>query len=485
VRHLTLLALAAAAPALGAQPSRTALEPGTLAITDVTVVPMTSDTALAGQTVIVRDGRITSIGPSARAVIPRGARRIDGRGRWLVPGFADMHVHLHSDDDAVADSVAPYELGVMLANGVTTARLMIGTPEHLVLRRELAAGRVRGPNLWVASPQFAGKPETNGKVVATPEQARAAVAEAKLAGYDFIKLTTDITRPVYEAIVDEARARRIGVVGHVDPQVGVDRAIEAGQQIEHLDNTFEAVRADSAPADIPVLSNYGIYRMSAWRALDHMDDRKVDALAGRIARAGVWTVPTLAVFNTAFAKGQTEAEVKARPDWAVSPPKWRDLYTRASTRYWSDSARMVRTDARRARFVAVRNRLVKAIVDSGGRVMTGSDTPEFFMTYGYTLHRELASLVEAGLTPYQALRAATANPAEYLGAERDWGTIATGRRADLVLLDGDPCASIANTSRIVGVSIGGRWLDGAEREHMIREAATRLASATSSADARP
>ena len=186
MRHASLLALLAPL-ALPAQASRTALTPGTLAIVDVTVIPMTRDTALDHHTVVVRDGRIVAVGPAARVAVPRGARRIDGRGRWLIPGLSDMHVHLHADD-AIPDSVASRELGVMLANGVTTARLMIGTPEHLMLRRDLLAGRVMGPQLWVASPQFTGRPADNARVVTTADAARAAVREVSEAGYDFIKL---------------------------------------------------------------------------------------------------------------------------------------------------------------------------------------------------------------------------------------------------------------------------------------------------------
>ena len=438
---------------------------------------MTRDTALARHTVLVRDGRIVAVGPVARVAVPRGARRIDGRGRWLVPGFADMHVHLHADDE-IPDSVAPRELGVMLANGVTVARLMIGTPEHLALARDIRAGRALGPQLWIASPQLTGRPEKNARVVTTPDEARAAVREVGDAGYDFVKLTTFISRPVYDAIVDEAARRRLRVVGHVDPQVGLARALEAGQQVEHLDGYFEAVVADTAHApsarERRVLSNYGVFRLDGWRMLDEMDDAEIARVAGATARAGVWSVPTLAVFNTAFAIGQTEAEARARPDWVLSPPAWRDLYLRANTRYWSDSAKLARTDARRRRYVEVRNGLVKAIADSGGRILAGSDTPEWLLTYGYTLHRELPALVDAGLTPWQALVAATRGPAEFLGAEREWGTIAPGRRADLVLLAGDPRASIGNTSRIAGVSIGGRWLADAERARLVRGAARAL-----------
>ncbi len=245
---LALIMLASAAPGeeLAAQGSRGALARGSFAITDVTVIPMTADTTLPASTVLVRDGRIAAVGSSWSVRIPSGARRIDGRGKYLIPGLADLHTHLYSDD-AVPDSVAPDELGVMVANGVTAIRLMIGTPEHLVLRRDIIAGRTLGPQLWVASPQFAGKKYDNGIVVTTPEEARAAVRRVKADGYDFVKLTLFITRPVYEAIVDEAKQAGIRVVGHVEADFGVARAIEAGQQIEHLDNYFESALADPAP----------------------------------------------------------------------------------------------------------------------------------------------------------------------------------------------------------------------------------------------
>src|SRR5581483_6566641 len=156
--------------------SRTALVPGSFAIRDVTVIPMAGKAVLRDANVLVRDGRIAAVGRADRVAVPEGTRTIDGRGKYLIPGLADMHVHLYSDDEA-PDSVAPDELGVMLANGVTTIRLMIGTPEHLALRREIEAGRVLGPQLWVASPQFTGRPDSNCRVVTTPDEATAAVKE--------------------------------------------------------------------------------------------------------------------------------------------------------------------------------------------------------------------------------------------------------------------------------------------------------------------
>lgn len=473
MRHSPLCALALtalAAPLLADQgkPSRTALTPGAFAITGVTVIPMTGDTTLRDATVVVRDGRIAEIGAARNVQVPSGARQVDGRGKYLIPGLADMHTHLYSDGD-IPDSVARYEVGVMVANGVTATRFMMGTREHFTLRREIEAGRVTGPQLWLASPQFTGKEDVNSRVVTSPEDARRAVKEMADLGYDFIKLTLFITPPVYDAIVDEAKRQRIPVVGHVDPEVGVARALQAGQQIEHLDNYLESVLADSAPMKLSV-SDRGLFRPKYWESLDWIDGRKVERIAGETARSGTFTCPTLTVFKKAFALGQTEEEIRSRPDWSIMPPELRKLYLGAREKYWSQAA----SEERRMRYVEVRDRLVKTISDSGGKIMAGSDTPEWFFGYGWTIHRELESLVAAGLTPYQALAAGTRNPAEFLRASKEWGTIERGKRADFLLLEANPLEDIRNTTRIEAVSVGGRWLDRAERERMIADAATRL-----------
>lgn len=468
--------LAAVIPGLAAaQASRGPLSTDDFAITGVSVVPMTAETVIRDATVVVRDGRIAAVGRDAR--VPRGIRTIDGRGRYLMPGLADMHVHLLADDE-VPDSLARYELGVMLANGITATRFMMGTPEQLELRRQVRSGEIAGPQLWLASPEFAGRKYHKGFrgfAVATPEEARAAVNAAADAGYDFIKITLFVKAPVYEALVDEARKRGIPVVGHVSAEVGVPRALAAGQQIEHLDNYVEQVLADSAPMKQSV-SDRGVFQPEMWVSLDYVDDAKVSAIAGATARAGVWSVPTLVVFKKAFALGQSEAEFKERPDWQLMPDGYRALYENANTKYWSAPA----SEARRLRWVELRDRLVKEIVDSGGRVMAGSDTPEWFFTYGYTLHRELESLVSAGLTPYQALEAATSNPARFLKATGEWGTIAAGRRADMLLLSANPLEDIRNTTRIEAVVLGGRWLDRTERDRMIRDAVERMRGAGTS-----
>ena len=323
-------------------------------------------------------------------------------------------------------------------------------------------GSVLGPQLWVASPHFTTEASDNARVVTTPDSVRAAVRDVAAGGYDFVKITFGIVGPLYEALVDEARRAGIRVVGHVEPAVGVRRAIAAGQQIEHLDAYFEGALADGAPVRAS-LTQFGVYRPDNWKSLDYIDDAKLTALARETARAGIWTVPTLEIFNRAFSDPLADEALCALPDWNMIPNAIRGPYVRSRTRYW---AAPVPREQRR-RYAEIRNSLLRRIAEAGGPIMAGSDSPDLLMAYGFALHRELAHMVRAGLTPYQALATATRNPATFLGAESEWGTIAPGRRADLVLLAGNPLAEIRNTERIEGVSIGGRWLEKPELAAMI------------------
>jgi imidazolonepropionase-like amidohydrolase len=457
-------------------PSRGALARGSFAVTNVTVIPMTGRETLSSATVLVRDGRIVAVGSASAVRVPSGVRVIEGTNKYLIPGLTDTHTHLLSDGAEVHDSAGPAELGVMLANGVTTARLMIGTPEQLVLRRAVAEGRITGPQLWVASPQFTGRGSENAVVVTTAEQARDAVRAVADAGYDQVKITLFITRPVYDAIAAEAKARGIRVVGHVDPPVGLGPALAANQQLEHLDSFFEEALSTDSPIRESV-TQMGVFTSRNWTSLDHIDNRKLDSLAGAVARAGVFVGPTQNVFNTAFGIGETQAEIQARPDWQFWPPRLRQGYLNAHSRYWDPARAGERTEARRRRYVEVRNRLVKAIHDSGGKLIAGSDTPEWFHSYGWGLHRELQAMVKAGLTPHQALATATIHPAAMLGASGEWGTIENGKRADFVLLTANPLNDIANTGTIAGVSIGGRWLARADLDSMLAIAARLIGGA--------
>ena len=191
-----------------------------------------------------------------------------------------------------------------------------------------------------------------------------------------------------------------------------------------------------------------VFSVRNWPSVDYIDPRKIDQLAGVVARSGVYVGPTQNVFNTAFGSGESLDTIRSRQDFKHWPPSLREGYLRAHARYWAPANDSLKTPARRARYVAIRNQFVKALQDSGGKLLAGSDTPEWFHLYGFGLHRELRALVQAGLTPYQALLAATRQPAEFLGASTQWGTLEVGKRADFVLVGGNPLPDIASTANI-------------------------------------
>lgn len=441
----------------------------TVAFVDVNVIPMDKERLLQHQTVIVRDGLIAEIGDTKRVRIPKDAQMIDGRGRFLIPGLMDMHVHLFTDDE-FPDALAEDEFKIMLAHGVTTIRLMTGTPEQLVLRRKSANQEILAPTIYAASPQFSGRKSTNAHVVTTELEAREAVRKSKQDGYDFIKVTTFLKPEVYEAIVDEARKQNIRVVGHADSRsIGLMRALKARQQIEHLDSYLEALLPETAPVKGSVSDIY-LYNPKNWESLDHLDETKIPELARLTVEANPYVTPTLHLFKFTFGKGRTEESFKAQPDLRFYPQKIIDLWMGVSKKYLATAAPV----EKREKYIAIRNKIVKAIHEAGGRLLAGSDTPEWLLLYGHTLHLELIDLRDAGLSNYAALEAATRNPALFLGAASSTGTIEKGKRADMVLLEANPLEDIANTQKRAGVMLKGKYYPQAEMNQWLDQIAPRF-----------
>src|SRR5688500_15042953 len=307
----------------------------TVAFTNVNVIPMDRERVIANQTVVVRNGLITEIGDAKKVKLPKDAVRIDGNGKYLVPGLVDMHTHLLSDSDEFPDSIGPHELRVMVANGVTTVRFMIGTPELLALRSRSANSEIEAPTIFVASPHLTGREQGNNSVVNTPEDAREAVRKSKAAGYDFIKVTTFIKPEVYEAAVDEAAKQNIRVVGHADSRfVGVERAWKAKQQIEHLDGYMELLLRADAPVKGSVSDLY-IYNPDNWKSFDHMDESKIADIAKKTVAANPFVDPTHHFMKNTFGRARSEESIRAQPEFKFYPHKvqlqWLDL-DRKSTR---------------------------------------------------------------------------------------------------------------------------------------------------------
>ena len=441
------------------------------AFVNVNVIPMDRERVLTDQTVIVRDGIITAIGSAKKIKVPKDAVRVDGTGKYLIPGLVDMHTHLLTDSDEFPESIAEDELRVIVANGVTTVRFMIGTPELLALRARSAKGEISAPTIYVASPHLTGREQGNNFVVNTPDEAREAVRKSKAAGYDFIKITTFIKADVYEAAVDEAAKQNIRVVGHADSRfVGAERAWKAGQQIEHLDGYMEMLMKPDAPVKGSVSDLY-IYNPDNWKSFDHMDEARIGEIARKTVASNKFVNPTQHFMKNTFGVARSEESIRAQPDFKFYPVKvqqqWLDFYKKN---------RFINTVPieKRARWIELRNKLIKAIHDAGGKILAGSDTPEFLFLYGFSQHRELKALADAGLSNYAVLAAGTRNAHEFFGTIDKIGTVEVGRRADLLLLNANPLENISATENRAGVMLKGKWYTQTELNGWLDEIAPKI-----------
>jgi imidazolonepropionase-like amidohydrolase len=414
---------------------------------------MDADRVLEAQTVVVRGERIESIRPAAGAEIPAGARVIDGTGRYLVPGLAEMHAHVPGGGDS---RYVEEVLFLYVANGVTTARGMLGEPSHLELRERIARHETLGPRLYTSGPSL------NGQRVGSPADAERMVREQAEAGYDFVKVHPGPTRAEYDAAVQAAAESGIELAGHVPAEVGVRRALEAKQAtIDHLDGYLEALVPETERAA------GGFFGLDI---ADAADRALIPALVAATVAAGVWNVPTQTLIDNVPAPSPTVEELLARSELVYVSPQ-----TRAQ---WAGAKRNVTSapgyDADRARaLVAVRRELIKALYDAGAGLLLGSDAPQIFNVPGFSLHRELTAIVAAGLTPYEALLTGTANPAVFFDATDEFGTIREGLAADLMLVAANPLEDVAVLARPDGVMVRGRWLDRAALDAGLAEIAAR------------
>lgn len=408
------------------------------AFVDVNVLPMNRDGVLAHQTVIVRGGRITQIGATAQLKAPAGAITVDGRGKYLLPGIAEMHGHLPNPN--AGPELTENVLFLYVANGVTTVRGMQGNLAHLELKARIARGELLGPRLWVPGPAL------TGNAAPTPEAGRRLVEEQHAAGFDHLKIHEGMTRETYDTVV--ATAKRLGMrfAGHVPDAVGVYHALESGQaSIDHLDNYVETVGGP-----------------------DSANDRRIAQVVSATCAAQVWTVPTIALWET-FMGPEDSATLAAREELRYVPQSWRQN--------WAQQLKQVRAGnplpaEKRLVTLALRRRILKSLQTAGCPIALGTDSPQLYSVPGFSIRREMQSMQAAGLTPQQILIEATRQPARYFGAEQEFGTVAAGQRADLILLNANPLSDLSNVANRAGVMINGRWIPEADiRSRLERMAA--------------
>ena len=454
----TRIALFLLLPALLLAQSNGSRQPAALVLAHVTVIDVTGGPSKPDMTVVIRGDRISDIGKAGEILSPPDATVVDATGKFLIPGLWDMHVHWYDRDS----------LTLFTANGVTGIREMFGGPNLLRWRDEIAKGSLTGPRMIVASPIIDGPQPVwpNSIAVGNEEQGRKAVREVKQWGADFVKVYSLLPRDAYFGIADESKRQGISFVGHVPFAVSAAEASDAGQKsIEHLTGILigcsyketelrnEIVKAKSPGARA---------RAEGVELLDTFSDRKAKDLFARFVKNQTWQCPTLTVLrsNAYLGDENFRRDVRLRYVPRQMQQRWAQ---RLANRNDSDYAKKV---------FQKEVEIVGAMQRAGVPLLAGTDTGNPFCFPGFSLHDELALMVIGGLTPVESLRAATLNPAKFLGLDKTLGTIEPGKIADLVLLDADPLADIRNTQKINTVIMNGRLFDRKALNKMLSQAET-------------
>lgn len=406
----------------------------------VNVIPMDRERVIEKQTVVVKNGRITDMGNTDSVKYSKEALVVDASGKFLLPGLAEMHAHVPPVDD-----LEPMKEVLLLfaLNGVTTMRGMLGHPRHLELRSRIKTGEIIGPRFYTSGPSF------NGQSVKTENDAIELVREQKTFGYDFLKLHPGLTKATFAAMEKTAKEVQIPFAGHVSFDVGVWRAIDAGYAtIDHLDGFIEGMVPGIDTIREQQTGLFGMFMAK------QADTAQIPKLMKALREHNIWVVPTQSLAERWFAPIETEDFLKA--------PEMK--YMKAEVlNNWAQSKRSLMNNARYNsteinNFIKLRRRLIYACNKNNVKLLLGSDAPQIFNVPGFSLHHELKYLVDAGLTPYEALKTGTVNVASFYNRSGETGTIQQGAASDLILLNGNPLKDIAQTRNIEGVMLGKLWL---------------------------
>jgi len=442
----------------------------TLVLSHVAVIDATGAPPAPDETVILDGDRILRIGPAKSIPVPKNAQVVDAHGFYLIPGLWDMHVHVWETERAFP---------MFIANGVTGVRNTGGHLDQLKSWRDQTAnGSLLGPQMVICGPVVDGPNPSHPDhsiVVHDVAEGRKAVDTLKENGADFVKVYDGVPRDAYFAIAEEAKKQRLPFVGHVPGSISPSEASNAGQaSIEHLVGIVEAVSTktdeiraiDAAPAKSPAEYPARIAKRLQL-AVENQSPERLRALGALFAKNHTWQVPTLvARHQLAYANDENLAKdprlayFSAAEREALRPAQ--NMFVRFSPpEYWVQ---------RRAELQVVFT-IVSELHRAGVPFLAGSDSDGFSHTfYGFSLHDELAFLVQAGFTPMEALQTATIKPAEFLGLANKLGTIAPGKQADLVLLEANPLDDIRNTQKIRAVFVRGRYLDRGALDTLLSQA---------------
>jgi imidazolonepropionase-like amidohydrolase len=423
-----------------------AQEAPTVAFTNVNVVPMDSNRVLSNQTVVVTKDRITAVGPAGSTRVPDGATRVEGRGKYLMPGLAEMHGHIPNPTNA-SKTLIDDVLYLYVAAGITTVRGMQGAPGQLDLREASKRGEIVAPNLYLAGPAF------NANSVKSAEDAVARVKQQKAEGWDLLKVLGGLSVESYDAMAKTAKDAGIRFAGHVPAAVGVVHALEMGQDtIDHVDGYAEVLEGQTKP----------------------VDEKAMLDLVGRTKKAGTAIVPTLVVWETLRGPVTLESRT-SQPELKYLPRSQVQAWTKGlenrlkNPQYNAEHAKI---------YIDNRMRILRALHAAKVNILLGSDAPQQFNVPGYSIHREMKRMLDGGMSLYDVIRSGTVNVGEYFKAQDQFGTVAVGQRADLILCDANPLQNVDNMGKRSGVMIRGRWLPDSEIQSRLSQIAGRSAAPT-------
>jgi imidazolonepropionase-like amidohydrolase len=451
-------------------------EPQVLAIAHATVIDPATGSVRADQTVVIAGGLVQRVVPSANYQPEKSARIIEARGKYLIPGLWDMHVHIagiSADPNWSKNVILP----LLIAQGVTGVRDMGGDLRVLLSwKQDIEAGKLLGPHIFAGGPMIvpSGKKTPEQWPVATTEEARVAVRELKQQGADFIKIISVPSREIFFAIAEEADKQKIPFVGHVPLAVTAAEASDAGMRsIEHivysnlsLDCSMKEKELRAALPEARKNHDEASTGRILTEAVNTYSPNKAAALWTTLKKNGTWVTPTLVSIEAQTPQAKTPEEQAIDPRLEFVPEslrkEWdpRDPKNRASEedqKWWANQ-------------FANDTRLTAEMHKAGVSLLAGSDSLDRFVFPGFALHQELALLNQQGFTPLQALRAATSDAAKFLGRQGEFGVIANGARADLVLLNENPLEKISNTTRIAAVIRDGVYLDRAALDKLLSQA---------------
>ena len=427
-------------------------------IRDVSVLSMTDGARFSGPVdVIVSNGTIEDI-LAAGQFKDRSYTEIEGRGKYLMPGIAEMHAHIpvpkEGDDTYVRETLFLY-----LSNGITTIRGMLGQPYHLELKEQVAANEVLSPRIYTSSPSL------NGNSVQSPEEAREKVSKYADDGYDFLKIHPGIQLHVMEELVKTADEKGIRFAGHVPAAVGLERAIEYGYwSVDHCDGFVEQIATESFNADQIGFFGSGL--------LDIADPAQLDKVSKKMAGADVALVPTQSLF-TRWISPVPVADYMSQPEMSYMPASTRYTWTTSKTNMVTSEAY---DEAEYYEFLELRHKILRSAHDQGVMFLLGSDAPQVMNVPGFSIQHEMQSLVDAGIPIYDVLESGTSNPAAFFGESGDYGQVTKGAAADLILLTSNPLDDIGNMRDIDGVMVRGHWLSREEIDARLAEIAARHVS---------